>query len=87
MQTRNGSGGEDDFEPELIKPEDFLERNRFPADAQRMGVDRYTDSGGAFLAVASALDGRKLSHRLFAVALLVLVVGSAALNLWGQLTY
>lgn len=74
-------------EPELITPEDFLPPSPFPADAQRMGFDRYTGGDAGFLAVASALDGRKASHRLFAYALLALVIGCFALTLWGQLHY
>lgn len=74
-------------EPELIRPEDFLPPSPFPIDAQRMGFDRYTGGDAGFLAMASALDGRKISHRLFAAALLVLVVGALAANLWGQFTW
>jgi hypothetical protein len=84
METRDAFGGEEEFQPELIQPEDFLPRNPYPPDAQRMGFDRYTGDGG-FLAMAAALDGRKPSHRLFAGALLVLVIGSFALTVWGQL--
>lgn len=74
-------------EPELIMPEDFLPPNPFPIDAQRMGFDRYTGGDAGFLAVASALDGRKVSHRVLAYALLTLVIGCFALTLWGQFTY
>jgi len=79
--------GPEDQDPELILPEDFLPPSPFPADAQRMGFDRYTGGDAGFLAVAAALDGRKASHRIFAVALLGLVVGSFVLTLWGQFNY
>lgn len=77
----------DGSEPELIKPEDFLPPNPFPKDAQRMGFDRYSGGDAGFLAIASALDGRKRSHRLFATFLLVAVVTSLAMSLWGQFTF
>lgn len=77
----------DGTEPELITPEDFLPPNPLPIDAQRMGIDRWTGGDAGFLAVASALDGRKASHRLFAYSLLTLVVGCFALTLWGQWHY
>ncbi len=77
---------DDGDEPVLITPEDFLPRNPFPADAQRIGVDRYTGGDGGILAVAAALDGSKPSHKLIALVLLTLVVGSFVMTLWGQLT-
>lgn len=77
----------DGTEPELITPEDFLPPSPFPTDAQRMGFDRYTGGDAGFLAVASALDGKKVSHRLFAYVLLTLVIGCFALTLWGQYHY
>ena len=70
---------------ELIEPDDFLPRSPFPADAQRMGFDRYTGGDAAFLALASALDSRKPAHRAIALTMLLLVVGSVVLTLWGQL--
>lgn len=77
----------DSTEPELILPEDFLPPSPFTADAQRMGFDRYTGGEAGMLAFASALDGRKASHRVFAVLLLVTVVGCFGLTLWGQFHY
>jgi hypothetical protein len=71
---------------ELIRPEDFLPARRFPADAQRLGIDHYTGLDGAWIGLASALDGRKLSHRLLAVGLLVIFVGSFVLTLWHEFT-
>ncbi|RNL61204.1 hypothetical protein EFK50_17700 [Nocardioides marmoriginsengisoli] len=82
METKEGSGGDDDPDFELIRPEDFLPPQPFPADARRMGVDRYTGGDGAFLAMAAALDGRKTSHRVFALVLLIFVITPVALSLW-----
>lgn len=75
----------DRSDPELITPEDFLPRNPFPPDAQRLGFDRYSGGESGFLAVAAALDSRKPSHRVLATVLLILVVGSFSMTLWGQL--
>ena len=70
---------------ELIRPEDFLPaRGRYPADARRMGIDQFTGLDGAWIGLATALDSRKVSHRLLALALLVLFVGSFALAIWGD---
>jgi hypothetical protein len=74
----------EDDGPELIRPEDFLPPSPFPADARRMGFDRYTGGDAAFLAFASALDGRKTSHRVFAAVLLTLVVGAFVAGIWTQ---
>ncbi|MCW2755463.1 MAG: hypothetical protein JWQ32_2874 [Marmoricola sp.] len=71
-------------EIELIVPEDFLPARRFPQDASRMGIDHYTGLDGAWIGLAASLDGRKPSHRLLAIALLVIFVGSFALTLWGE---
>lgn len=84
MQLKDEPEG---LEPELIVPEDFLPPSPFPIDAQRMGFDRYTGADAGFLAVASALDPAKRSHRVFASALLTLVVGCFLLTLWGQFHY
>lgn len=85
MQMQDAEPEDDGSEPELITPEDFLPPSPFPADAQRMGFDRYTGGESGILAMASALDGRKPSHRIFAVTMLIIVVGSFALTVWGQL--
>jgi hypothetical protein len=82
MQLQDDS---EETEPELIRPEDFLPAGPFTADAQRMGFDRYTGGEAGFLAVASALDGTKPSHRVIAMVLLVVVVGSFVVTLWGQM--
>jgi hypothetical protein len=58
----------DDLGLELIQPEDFLPPNPIPADAQRLGLDRWS---GAEIAFAASLDGSKRSHRAVAIALLV----------------
>lgn len=76
-----------DPDVELIRPEDFLPAGRFPHDARRMGIDSYTGLDGAWIGLASALDPHRLSHRLLAVFLLVIFIGSFALALWGQLHY
>ena len=69
---------------ELIEPEDFLPTRRFPTDASRMGIDHYTGLDGAWIGLAASMDSRKPSHRLLAVALLVIFVGSFTLTLWGE---
>ncbi|WP_148044930.1 hypothetical protein [Nocardioides marmorisolisilvae] len=58
----------DDEDLELIQPEDFLPRNPFPTDAQRLGFDRWSGGGIDF---AASLNGRKRSHRYVAITLLV----------------
>ena len=67
METRAREPDEGD-QPELIQPEDFLPRHPFPDDAQRLGFDQYS---GAMIALAAGLDRRKPTHRLVAVAMLV----------------
>lgn len=73
MQVQDG----DDEELELIKPEDFLPRNPFPTDAQRLGFDRWSGGGIDF---AASLNGRKTSHRFVAITLLVVFVTPLALT-------
>lgn len=87
MGTLDDEADGPDEEIELIRPEDFLPVSPFPQDAQRLGVDRYTGAEGAWIGLAASLDSTRLSHRLFAIALLVLFVGSFALTLWGQLSW
>ncbi|MGN6783091.1 MAG: hypothetical protein ACTHJH_16505 [Marmoricola sp.] len=72
---------EDDREPELIEPEDFLAPSPFPLDAQRLGVDRWTGDGGALIGFAAALDGRKTSHRVMAWVMLAVVGMPVVLDL------
>lgn len=69
-------------ELELIRPEDFLPPNPFPVDAQRLGIDRFTGDNGALIAVAASLDPAKLSHRIVAWLLLLVVGLPVLLQLW-----
>lgn len=85
MHTAERADDDPDAGYELIRPEDFLPTRRYPSDARRLGIDQYTGLDGAWIGFASALDGRKPSHRAVAVALLVMFVGSFALSLWGQM--
>jgi hypothetical protein len=91
MQGYDDPGGPTD-EPwdgegpvELIEPDDFLPANPFPLDAQRMGIDRWSDNAG-MIAVAASLDPAKPWHKVIAWLMLVGVVLPLALNLWAQLT-
>ncbi|HEU5038507.1 MAG TPA: hypothetical protein VFT70_15985 [Nocardioides sp.] len=79
---------EPDWEPgdmELIRPEDFLPANPFPLDAQRMGIDRWSDDAG-MIAIAASLNPAKLSHKIFAWLMLLAVLVPFVLNLWSELT-
>jgi hypothetical protein len=79
---------EPDWEPgdmELIRPEDFLPANPFPPDAQRMGIDRWSDDAG-MIAIAASLNPGKLSHKIFAWLMLLAVLVPFVLNLWSELT-
>ena len=70
---------------ELIRPEDFLAASPFPTDAQRMGIDRWSDDAG-LIAIASSLDSRKLSHKIVAWVMLVSLTGWLVFQLWFELT-
>lgn len=70
---------------ELIRPEDFLGPNPFPADAQRMGIDRWSDDAG-LIAIASSLDSRKLSHKIVAWVMLVSLTAWLVAQLWFEFT-
>ena len=74
----------DDSDLELIEPEDFLPRNPFPLDAQRMGIDRWSDDAG-MIAIASSLDSRKLSHKIVAWVMLLAVTSWLLMQLWFEL--
>jgi hypothetical protein len=79
---------EPDGEPghmELIRPEDFLPANPFPLDAQRMGIDRWSDDAG-MIAIAASLNPAKLSHKIVAWLMLLAVLVPFVLNLWSELT-
>ena len=69
---------------ELIEPEDFLPGNPFPTDAQRMGIDRWSDDAG-MIAIASSLDSRKLSHKIVAWVMLLAVTSWFVAQLWFEL--
>jgi hypothetical protein len=66
-------------EPEPIRPEDFLAPNPIPFDARRMGLDRNTEEG-AMVALAGSLDPAKLSHKLIAWVLLLVVAAPVLLG-------
>ena len=70
---------------ELIEPEDFLPGNPFPLDAQRMGIDRWSDDAG-MIAIASSLDSRKLSHKIVAWVMLLAVMSWVFAQLWFELS-
>jgi len=71
---------EDDFDAELITPEDFLASNPLPTDAMRMGLDRNTQEG-AMIAMAGSLDPAKISHRIIAWVLIIFFAGPILLSL------
>jgi hypothetical protein len=76
---------DDPAEIELIEPEDFLPRNPFPADAQRMGIDRWSDDAG-MIAIAASLDSSKRSHKLFAWLMLLALTSWLLMQLWFEFT-
>ena len=85
MQGHDDPGRDDDSGLELIQPEDFLARSPFPPDAQRMGVDRWSDDAG-MITIASSLDSSKLSHRIVAWVMLVCVTAWLLAQLWFEIT-
>ena len=70
---------------ELIEPADFLPANPFPSDAQRMGIDRWSDDAG-MIAIASSLNPAKLSHKIVAWVMLIAVTCWLLASLWFELT-
>jgi hypothetical protein len=77
-----------DWDPrdaDLIRPEDFLPANPFPPEAQRMGIDRWSDDAG-MLAIAANLDPAKLSHKIVAWLMLLAVLVPLVINLLSELT-
>ena len=70
---------EDDFDGEMISPEDFLASNPIPADARRMGLDRNVPEG-AMIAMAGSLDSAKISHRIIAWVLILVFAGPVLLS-------
>ena len=85
MQEPEEPDGDHPAELELIRPEDFLAHSPFPADAQRMGIDRWSDDAG-MIAIASSLDSRKLSHKIVAWVMLICLTTWLAAQLWFELT-
>jgi hypothetical protein len=70
---------------ELIEPEDLLPRNPFPVDAQRMGIDRWSDDAG-MIAIASSLDSSKRSHKVVAWVMLLALTSWLVMQLWFEFT-
>jgi hypothetical protein len=85
MQEYDEPERPDDDGVELVEPEDFLPRNPFPDDAQRMGIDRWSDDA-AMIAVASSLNPAKLSHKIVAWVMLLAVTSWLLAQLWFELT-
>jgi hypothetical protein len=85
MQEHDEPERPDDAVPDLIEPEDFLPRNPFPVDTQRMGIDRWSDDAG-MIAIASSLNPAKLSHKIVAWVMLVAVTAWLVGTLWLELT-
>jgi hypothetical protein len=85
MQDQDEPGGADGAGHELIEPEDFLAPNPFPLDAQKMGIDRWSDDAG-MIAIAASLDSSKLSHKIVAWVMLLAVTSWLCLQLWFELT-
>ena len=84
MPAYDDPGDEPGLDLELIEPEDFLAGNPFPVDAQRMGIDRWSDNAG-MIAVASSLDPAKRWHKVVAWVMLVGVVTWTLLTAWSQI--
>ena len=84
MQAYDEPEYPDEHGVELIEPEDFLPGNPFPHDAQRMGIDRWSDDAG-MIAIASSLDSRKLSHKIVAWVMLLAVTSWFVAQLWFEL--
>jgi hypothetical protein len=85
MQAFDEPEHPDEHGVELIEPEDFLPGNPFPHDAQRMGIDRWSDDAG-MIAIASSLDSRKLSHKIVAWVMLLAVTSWLLMQLWFELS-
>jgi hypothetical protein len=69
----------DEPDGELISPEDLLAPDPIPADARRLGLDRNTEEG-ALIALAGSLDPGKLSHRVIAWVLIIILVAPVLLG-------
>ena len=81
-----GDAGEHGEAVELIEPADFLPGNPFPLDAQRMGIDRWSDNAG-MIAVAASLDPAKRWHKAIAWVMLIGLAVPMAFNVWFQITH
>jgi len=75
----------DESELELLTPADFAGRNPFPLDAQRMGIDRWSDDAG-MIAIAASLDSSKRSHKIVAWVMLLALTSWLLAQLWFELT-
>lgn len=64
---------------EPITPEDFLAANPIPGDARRLGLDRNTEEG-ALIALAGSLDPAKVSHKIIAWVLLLVLIAPLLLG-------
>jgi hypothetical protein len=58
----------------------LLGAGRFPPDARRMGIDRYSDDG-ALIAFAAALDPARPRHKMFAWFLIAVMLAPLALTI------
>jgi hypothetical protein len=85
MQDQDEPAGDGADDLELIEPEDFLPRNPFPLDAQRMGIDRWSDDAG-MIAIAASLDSSKLSHKIIAWVMLIALTSWLLGSLWLEVT-
>lgn len=85
MQRIDDGGDPEDSGFELVEPEDFAPRNPFPPDAQRMGIDRWSDDAG-MIAIASSLRSSKRSHKLVAWLMLLALTAWLLMQLWFEFT-
>ena len=74
----SGDPGHDDASPHVWQPP------RMPVDQARLGLDRNTVEG-AWIEFASALDRSRVSHRLVAWVLLVLLLVPVVLAITQQI--
>lgn len=71
-------------EPELIEPDDFLAANPFPADARKMGFDRWSDEG-ALIAFAANLDPANRFHKAVAWVWLLALASPLLMTVWFEI--
>ena len=84
-EAMTACGADDESDIELIRSEDVQAANPFPLDAQRMGIDRWSDEAG-MIAIAASLNPAKVSHKIVAWLMLLAVVVPLVLNLWFELS-